>query len=189
MATKLTKSSKNAKLNYALGDVNTTEIKTHNGCTVVLYYDTQSPRPYDLGFCVQGTRGIYEMAKDSIYIEGLSPREQWESIESHREKYEHPLWRTLGASAQNDGPGGSDYVTLHQFVKAVRERNQPEQDVYDAAQPGASFRPFPRSLSPRAAHLWSFRISLAANGRHESHWGLAFELREVWISFELPMSP
>jgi predicted dehydrogenase len=124
---------KNARLNYALGDINTTLIKTHSGCTVVLYYDTQSPRPYDLGFRVQGTRGIYEMAKDSIYIEGLSPHEKWEAIETYREKYEHPLWRTLGAAAQKHGHGGSDYVTLHQFVKAVRERNQPEQDVYDAA--------------------------------------------------------
>jgi hypothetical protein len=35
--------------------------------------------------------------------------------------------------AEKFGHGGSDYITLYQFIRAVRERAQPEQDVYDAA--------------------------------------------------------
>jgi len=123
----------NARRKFALGDINSTLIRTHNGCTVTLYYDTQAPRPYDLGFRVQGTKGIYQMARDSIYVEGLSPQEKWEPLEKYRARYEHPLWRKLGEAAQNHGHGGSDYLTLYQFVKAVRDKTPPEQDVYDAA--------------------------------------------------------
>ena len=47
-----------ARKQFAQGDVNTTLIKTANGLTVTLYYNTQSPRPYDLIFRVQGTKGI-----------------------------------------------------------------------------------------------------------------------------------
>ncbi len=123
----------NAQRRFALGDINTTLMRTHNGCTVVLYYDTQAPRPYDLGFRVQGTKGLYQMARNSIYVEGRSPLEKWESIENYRGKYEHPLWKELGEAAQVHGHGGSDYLTLYRFIEAVRNQTQPEQDVYDAA--------------------------------------------------------
>jgi hypothetical protein len=69
------------------------------------------------------------MTQDSIYIEGQSPPEKWETMENYRHKYEHPLWKKLGERAQSHGHGGSDYITLHQFVQAVRSRTQPEQDV------------------------------------------------------------
>ncbi len=51
---------------FALGDVNTTIIRSASGATVTLTYDVQSPRPYDLALRIQGTRGIYEMARDSV---------------------------------------------------------------------------------------------------------------------------
>jgi predicted dehydrogenase len=123
----------NARRTYAQGDVNTTMIKTHNGCAVTLYYDSQSPRPYDLGFRVQGTKGIYSKPLDSIYVEGRSPRDAWETIEHYRDQYEHPLWKKFGQAAQGHGHGGSDYITLERFIRSVRERTQAEQDVYDAA--------------------------------------------------------
>ena len=124
---------KNAQKSFALGDINTTMIRTQNGATITLYYDTQAPRPYDLGFRIQGTKGIYMMLNNSIYIEGKSPHEKWGSLENYRERYEHPLWKKLGEAAQSHGHGGADYLTLHQFIKAVRNRSQPDQDVYDAA--------------------------------------------------------
>ena len=123
----------NARLTFAQGDVNTTLIKTENGCTVTLYYDVRTPRPYDLIFRVQGTRGIYLMTRDSIYVEGQGKLDTWETIEDYRQKYEHPLWNKLGGVAEKFGHGGSDYITLYQFIKAVRDRTQPQQDVYDAA--------------------------------------------------------
>jgi hypothetical protein len=107
---------------------------THNGITVTLYHDTQSPRPYDLIFRVQGTKGIYSGTLDKIYIEGRSPKENtWEDIAPYDKEFEHPMWKTLGPVAQNYGHGGGDYIELHQFVKAVKNGVQTPQDVYDAA--------------------------------------------------------
>lgn len=124
----------NAKLQYALGDVNTTLIRTHNGLTVTLYHDTQTPRPYDLIFRVQGTEGIYSATLNKIYLEGKSPqKDQWEDIAEYDKKYEHPMWKDLGETAKSYGHGGGDYIELHQFIKAVRNRTQTPQDVYDAA--------------------------------------------------------
>src|SRR5690606_11412320 len=48
-----------AKASYKLGDVNTTLIRTNKGVTVTLYYDTQTPRPVDFIWRVQGTKGIF----------------------------------------------------------------------------------------------------------------------------------
>jgi predicted dehydrogenase len=123
----------NARRVFAQGDVNTTLIKTENGCTVALHFDVQSPRPYDLGFRVQGTQGIYMMEKDSIYLEGVSRPDTWQPLDDYRQKYEHPLWRKFSGAAGEFGHGGSDYITVHQFIQAVRDHAQPEQDVYDAA--------------------------------------------------------
>ena len=124
----------NAKLQYALGDINTTLIRTHNGLTVTLYHDTQSPRPYDLIFRVQGTKGIYSGTLNKIYIEGRSPqKDQWEDIAPYEKEFKHPMWNDLGEVARNYGHGGGDYIEMHQFIKAVRNRTQTPQDVYDAA--------------------------------------------------------
>lgn len=124
----------NAKMEYALGDINTTLIKTHNGLTVTLYHDTQTPRPYDLIFRVQGTQGLYSGTLDKIYIEGKSPKsDEWENIEQYDKQYEHPMWKDLGETAKSYGHGGGDYIEMHQFIKAVRNRTQTPQDVYDAA--------------------------------------------------------
>jgi len=124
----------NAKMKYALGDINVTLIKTHNGPTVTLYHDTQSPRPYDLIFRVQGVKGIYSGTLNKIYIEGRSPEEHtWEDIEAYDREFEHPMWKTLGPVAQNFGHGGGDFMEIHQFIKAVRNRTDTPETVYDAA--------------------------------------------------------
>ncbi|MGI8912627.1 MAG: Gfo/Idh/MocA family protein, partial [Chloroflexota bacterium] len=130
----------NAKREYALGDVNTTLIKTARGLTVMLSHDTQSPRPYDLILRVQGTAGIYSGTLDKIYIEGRSPQQGarrhtpvWEDLTDYYRQYEHPVWTTLGQTAKQYPHGPADYIELHQFVKAVRHQTQTPIDVYDAA--------------------------------------------------------
>ena len=57
-----------------LGDVVTTSIGCANGETILLQHDTNLPRPYSLGFRVQGTEGIWMDLNKSIYIEGKSPK-------------------------------------------------------------------------------------------------------------------
>jgi len=124
-----------AQRDYALGDVNTTFLETAKGRTVVLYFDMCTPRPYDLIFRVQGTKGLFMGTLDQIYIEGVSPqKDQYEPFAPYLEKYAHPLWEELEQEAKaHGGHGGADYITLHQFVRAVRNGTQTPQDVYDAA--------------------------------------------------------
>lgn len=124
-----------ARKDYALGDINTTLIKTELGKTVTLYYDSCTPRPYDLIFRAQGTKGIYMGTLDKVFLEGVSPEhEQYEPFAPYQEKYAHPLWKDLETEAKkNGGHGGCDYIVIYEFIKAVRNRTQTPQDVYDAA--------------------------------------------------------
>lgn len=123
-----------AKKKYALGDINTSLIRTVNGLTVTLYHDTQLPRPYDLIYRVQGLEGIYMGTLDKIYIRGRSPEEHaWESIDNYVEEFEHPLWKSLGPKAKEFGHGGADYITLYRLIHALRTGTTPDMNVYDAA--------------------------------------------------------
>jgi predicted dehydrogenase len=120
-----------AKLDYKLGDVNTTLIRTHKGITITLYYDTQTPRPVDFIWRVQGTGGIYSGTLDKLHLEGKSPSHQWEEASAYRDEYDHPSWKKYGDTIMKFGHGGSDYLCMLDFAKAVRNRTQVPIDVYD----------------------------------------------------------
>ncbi|NQV34082.1 MAG: Gfo/Idh/MocA family oxidoreductase, partial [Phycisphaeraceae bacterium] len=62
-----------AKRQYAQGDIVTTTIKTKKGKSIVINYDMQLPRPYDNRWLIQGTRGLYDEARNSVYIAGRTP--------------------------------------------------------------------------------------------------------------------
>jgi hypothetical protein len=123
------------KREYAMGDVNTSLIRTEKGVTVVLNHDVQLPRVYDLGFRVQGTNGIYSNTLEKIYIEGKTPSrpEQWQDLDPYYENYEHPVWKKLGQTASKYSHLGGDYIEMVYFVAAVREGSQTPIDVYDTA--------------------------------------------------------
>jgi hypothetical protein len=127
----------NARRTYALGDVNTTLIKTERGLTVTLYYDTDVPRPYDPILRVEGTNGIYSGTLDKIYIDGRSPTKSdaplWEDLDRYYAEYELPLRRKFGVPGRRYPHGPADYIQLLQFVNAVRRDAAPPIDVYDAA--------------------------------------------------------
>ena len=131
-----------ANRQFAGGDVNTSLIMTEKGVTVTLNHDTQLPRPYsDSGDTkiplmvqrLQGTDGIFFGSLEKIYIDGRSPLHKWEDTAPYYEQYEHFLWKALGEAARSSSHGGEDYVELHQFVRAVRNKIQTPVDVYDAA--------------------------------------------------------
>ena len=124
----------NAKLRFKLGDVVTTVISCANGEVIVLNHDTNLPRPYSLGFRVQGTKGIWMKDGDQIYIEGTSPRShRWESSKPYLEKYDHPYWVKNGPKAKGSGHGGMDFFVLDDFIKSARANAAPPIDVYDGA--------------------------------------------------------
>ena len=123
----------NAKIEFKLGDVVTTMIKCANGETLLLQHDTNLPRPYSLGFRVQGTNGIWMDVNKSIYIEGQSKEaHQWEGAQEWLDKYDHPLWKAHAAKATGAGHGGMDWFVVNAFVESVKRKANTPQDVYDA---------------------------------------------------------
>lgn len=123
----------NAKLNYKNGDVTTTLINCANGETVMLSHDTHLPRPYSIGFRVQGTNGIWMDVNKSIYIEKNSKgNDKWESVNEWFQKYDHPLWKKYEKEAVGAGHGGMDWFVFNGFIQAVKQKKQTPIDVYDS---------------------------------------------------------
>ncbi len=123
----------NANIEFKLGDVVTTVIKTINGETITLQHDTNLPRPYSLGFKVQGTRGIWMDINDSIFIEGETSSHNWEPDTKYMKEYDHYLWKKYGHLAEGAGHGGMDWFIINDFVEAVKNNNPAPLDVYDCA--------------------------------------------------------
>ncbi len=124
----------NANLKWKLGDIITTTIDTANGETIIVTHDTNSPRPYSLGFRVQGTEGIWEADGNRIYIEGAANKpHRWDDATSWLEKYDHPLWKRFEKEALGAGHGGMDFFVMQAFVESAKRQIAPPIDVYDAA--------------------------------------------------------
>ena len=66
-----------AKVRFNLGDIVTSMIKCANGQTVIVTHDTNSPRPYSLGFRIQGTEGLWMNDGDHVYVENQSKPHRW----------------------------------------------------------------------------------------------------------------
>jgi hypothetical protein len=123
----------NAKVKFALGDVVTTQIACENGETILLTHDTSLPRPYSLGFRVQGTGGIWMDLNQSIYLEGRSPRaDEWEAAQAWLDKYDHVLWKRYAAEATGAGHGGMDYFVINAFIESLKRAKPMPIDIYDA---------------------------------------------------------
>lgn len=129
----LSTGNKNAKINYKNGDVITTMINCANGETVLLSHDTHLPRPYSLGFRVQGTKGLWMDVAKSVYIEHQSKKDdEWDSVDDWFKKYDHPLWKKHESKAVGAGHGGMDWFVFNGFVEAVKQQKQTPIDVYDS---------------------------------------------------------
>jgi hypothetical protein len=130
---KVSPGNKNAKINFKNGDVITTTLNCANGETVVLSHDTHLPRPYSLGFRVQGTEGLWMDVNESIYIEGKSKSfDEWDKAQVWFDKYDHPLWKKYAHTAEGAGHGGMDWFVFNAFVESVKQKKQTPIDVYDS---------------------------------------------------------
>ncbi|QCX37513.1 Gfo/Idh/MocA family oxidoreductase [Aureibaculum algae] len=124
----------NAKVNFKMGDVITSTIETANGETIIVTHDVHLPRPYSLGFRVQGTKGLWEKDGDRIYIEGQAKTPHaWDDSKEWLEKYDHPLWKKYGEHALGAGHGGMDFFVINSFIESAKENIAPPMDAYDAA--------------------------------------------------------
>ena len=123
----------NRAIKFEQGDIVTTMIKCSNGETILLQYDTALPRPYSLGFRVQGTKGLWMDVNKSIYLEGLSKEhDRWEQAQQWLDKYDHPLWQKYSNDAEGAGHGGMDFFVIHAFIECVKRKLPPPIDIYDA---------------------------------------------------------
>lgn len=106
----------------SMGDIISTQLQTESGVLISLIHDTTLPRPRSLNFEVQGTKGIWNGDRRSIYIEHLSPHEQWESDEFYISQYEHTYWKQWGREAlQIDvHHQGMDYIMLKAIEADLR---------------------------------------------------------------------
>jgi predicted dehydrogenase len=124
----------NAKLKFKQGDIITSMIETANGETIIVTHDCNSPRPYSLGFRVQGSEGLWEVDGNRIYIEGKAKKpHEWDDATEWLEKYDHPLWKKFGETATGAGHGGMDFFVLNAFVESAKLNIAPPLDAYDAA--------------------------------------------------------
>ncbi len=123
----------NEAVTFQQGDIVTTTLTTARGESILITHDTSLPRPYSLGFQVQGTDGIWTVDNDSIHIEGRSPAHQWEAFTPYQEEYDAALWQRYEQDAEGSGHGGMDFFVRHAFVEAIKRQEAPPMDVYDAA--------------------------------------------------------
>ena len=122
-----------AKINFNLGDIVTSMIKCANGQTIIVTHDTNLPRPYSLGFRIQGTNGLWMNDGNHVYVEGESKPHRWDESGEWFKKYDHKLWSTLEEKAKEAGHGGMDFIMMYDFIDAIRNKKPAPMDCYDAA--------------------------------------------------------
>ncbi len=129
----------NAKVKFKEGDIVTTQIQTANGQTIVLTHDTSSPRPYNLGFRVQGTDGLWQdfhaggFDEGFVYVEGKSEPHTWDNSKKWFDEYDHPLWKRFSKEAEGAGHGGMDFFVDNAFIECIKRDAPFPLDVYDLA--------------------------------------------------------
>jgi predicted dehydrogenase len=123
-----------ADIQFNLGDIVTSMIKCANGETIIVTHDTNLPRPYSLGFRVEGTGGLWYNDGDTIFVEGKSKEpDEWDDSDGWITKYDHKYWREKGQEAEGGGHGGMDFIMLYDFYDAVQGKKEVPLDAYDAA--------------------------------------------------------
>lgn len=126
----------NASIDWMLGDVITTVIKTHRGETVTITHDTNLPRPYSNNMLAQGTKGVWMYHRNlcnSLYIEGRSSQHKWDPWENFIPEFEHPLWKRFTDEGVRGDHGGSGFLKIRSFVDCIKNNIPTPIDVYDTA--------------------------------------------------------
>ncbi|SMO52682.1 Gfo/Idh/MocA family protein [Fodinibius sediminis] len=123
-----------AGVEFKQGDMVTSTITTANGESIIVTFSTTLPQVHDGDYRCQGTKGVWQVGNNSIYIDGVSPgQDQWESFDKYQKEYDSALWQKEAANAEGASHGGIDYFVRKAFVETVKQQTAPPIDVYDAA--------------------------------------------------------
>ncbi len=124
----------------AMGDMNTTLIKTANGKSIMVQHDVSSPRPYSRINLISGTKGIvrdypFQCAfEDTCFDRKAHAWFDEKKATAVREKYMHPLWRDVSAMAKKvGGHGGMDFIMDLRWAWCLQNGEPLDMDVYDLA--------------------------------------------------------
>jgi len=123
----------------AMGDMNTTLIKTVNGKSILVQHDVSSPRPYNRLSLISGTKGIMgDYPFRCVFEEKCGAGAHAWFDEARREeiraKYMHPMWRDASAIAQKvGGHGGMDFIMDLRWAYCLQNGIPLDMDVYDLA--------------------------------------------------------
>lgn len=128
-----------AEADFAQGDIVTTVIKCAGGETITLTLDTTLPRYYSRDFTVRGTKGMYEEATDSVFLDKVHQKydfewkEQWGNAEKYSEEYEHPMWKRYKEEGVRGSHDGMDWLVFREFFDSIINGTECPIDVYDTA--------------------------------------------------------
>ena len=128
-----------AKLDIAMGDMNTTLIQTASGRTIMLQHDIATPRPYSRLNNYVGTRGIlmdypYRVAWEDEPGKGAHRYFEADVAEKIRADFMHPQWKYAGKLAvEVGGHDGMDLIMDLRWVYCLQNGLPLDFDVYDLA--------------------------------------------------------
>ena len=122
-----------------MADMNSTLIKTALGRSLLIQHDVSSPRPYSRIQFLSGTKGaICDYPFRVVFEEkpGAGAHRWYDEKKANeiREKYRHPLWKTVGELAKRvGGHGGMDFIMDARWSYCLRMGLPLDMDVYDLA--------------------------------------------------------
>ncbi|MFD2550955.1 Gfo/Idh/MocA family protein [Bizionia sediminis] len=123
---------------FTCGDMNTSLIKTKNGKTIMLQFDTHTGRPYSRLNTVTGTKAVHEGYPSRLYInhEDLQWNHKWlddKEYAEYRTRYDHPLWQKLRTQidAKAVGHGGMDFVMIYRLIRCLNLGLPLDINLYD----------------------------------------------------------
>jgi len=128
-----------ASLKVAMGDMNTTLVKTVRGRSILVQHDVSNPMPYDRLNTVVGTRGIladypFRVGWEDEPGKGVHRFFDEARAAAVREDHMHPLWRQAGRLAQEvGGHDGMDLIMDLRWAYCMQNGLPLDQDVYDLA--------------------------------------------------------
>ena len=123
---------------FKCADMSNSIIKTKAGRTILVQWDETSPRPYDRRNLIQGTHGTLAGFPTRAAGCGINDGSAWLASEAEvaelRLKYEHPLWKRLGAEAlRHDPRGGMNYLLFARIIECLHHGLPLDQNVYEGA--------------------------------------------------------
>jgi len=132
----------------AMGDMNTTLVKTVKGRSIMIQHDVSTPRPYSRINLITGTKGAFwgmpwrvkgvdqwrVALEDKCGDRGADMWRTREEAKDIEEKYQHQMWREAGKIAKlAGGHGGKDFMMDLRWVYCLQNGLPLDISVYDSA--------------------------------------------------------